>query len=441
MGLADLPFLTLPDPVTTGEGALDPLGLATIGDRLADQVLPGLRARMLRPRFLTAIAVSAAVCEGLEDRISSDNVTPAYIVFEWLLVEGFVRAAHKETTKGTPGTLKAQAVKESGEPMCARTYLRGPSIFGFHGVYKPLARHLGIVDDDLRLSDNGYALLKEWQREQGLEGFLESSVASGRGTAMRRLLRFAVEDGLREGSSKRSGGWQGWQMLADHLAPSTIGPGEATFIYRLLLDDRGGTRGEVFHLLESSPPDELPESTVVRDILLGRSSSDLKIRLRAISNFEAVGTLLEDAFDWIRYLSSTAGARAITEADYGRQPDVNRIASTLNNCFRLAETALANAPLLIQQQFAELSRSFDRVKNPADLFNAVLAHHDDVQKAKKPDGKRDWFERASDGATFVRVPYRLTAPVKPRDWWNRPYRIDTARSFLADLQSGVHGPE
>ena len=63
MGLADLPFLTLPDPVTTGEGALDPLGLSTIGERLADQVLPGLRARMSRPRFLTAIAVSAAVCE------------------------------------------------------------------------------------------------------------------------------------------------------------------------------------------------------------------------------------------------------------------------------------------------------------------------------------------------------------------------------------------
>ena len=100
------------------------------------------------------------------------------------------------------------------------------------------------------------------------------------------------EDGLRQGSSKRSGGWQGWQMLADHLVPSTIGPGEAKFIYRLLLDDRGGTRGEVFRLLESSPPDELPESTVVRDILLGRSSSDLKMRLRAISSFETVGTLL-----------------------------------------------------------------------------------------------------------------------------------------------------
>ena len=38
--------------------------MATIGDRLADQILPGLRARMSRPRFVTAIAVAAAACEG-----------------------------------------------------------------------------------------------------------------------------------------------------------------------------------------------------------------------------------------------------------------------------------------------------------------------------------------------------------------------------------------
>ena len=72
-----LPILTLPDPVTTGEGVLDPLGLATIGERLAEQILPGLRARMQRPRFVTAIAACAAVCDGSEDRIASDNVTPA----------------------------------------------------------------------------------------------------------------------------------------------------------------------------------------------------------------------------------------------------------------------------------------------------------------------------------------------------------------------------
>ena len=72
-----LPFLTLTDPKTTGEGVLDPLGLSLVADQLADEILPGLRARMVRPRFLTALAVSAAVYEGIEDQLASDGVTPA----------------------------------------------------------------------------------------------------------------------------------------------------------------------------------------------------------------------------------------------------------------------------------------------------------------------------------------------------------------------------
>jgi hypothetical protein len=436
VGVADLPFLTLPDPVTTGEGALDPLGLSTIGDRLAEQVLPGLRARMARPRFLTAIAVSAAVCDGLEDRIASDNVTPSYIVFEWLLVQAFVRASDQQNTQRTPGTQKAQEAKESGEPMCARAYLRVPSVFGFHGVYKPLARNLGIVDDGLRLCENGYALVKEWQAEQGLEGFLASSVASGRGTPVRQLLRSAVEDGLREGFSKRSGSWQGWSLLADHLAPAKIGAREAAFVYRLLLDSRGGSRGEVFDLLKSTPADDLSESAVVRDMLLPGASGELQSRLRAIVEYEAVGTLVEDAFDWIRYLSSKAGARAITTADYAAKPDVHGICSDLGLALRRAESALTKSPLSLQQEFATLSKSFDRSRTPADLFESVLSHHHEVQQAKQPEGKRDWFERTTDGATFVRVPYRLADPVQPRDWWSRPYRIDTARSFWKDLRIG-----
>ena len=440
VGTGVLPFLTLPDPATTGEGALDPLGLSTIGDRLAECVLPGMRARMLRPRFLTAIAVSAAVCDGLEDRVARDDVTPPYLVFEWLVVEAFVRVADKDSTKGTPGTLKAQAAKESGEPMCARAYLRVPSVFGFHGVYKPLARHLGIVDDDLRLSDNGYALLKESQQEQQLEGFLASSVISGRGTSLRQLLRSAIEDGLREGCSKRSAAWQGWRLLADHLAPKHIGLREAGSIYRLLHEPRGGTRGEVFRLIESSSHGKLPESMIVRDALLPRASEDLATGLRAIVEFEIVGTLLEDAFDWIRHLSSIAGARAITAGDYSRQEGVAQLVAACANAFRRAETALAPLPLSIQKEFAVLAKAFDGVRTAADLFESVLSHHHEVQQAKMPEGKRDWFERSSDGSTFVRVPYRVTKPVEPRGWWSRPYRVDTVRSFWMDLHKGAYGP-
>jgi hypothetical protein len=158
-----LPFLTLSDPLVSGEGALDPLGLAMISERLADEILPGLRARMSRPRFLSAIAVAAAICENLEDRLAADGITPAFLVFEWLVVEAFIREGRREETRGTPGTLKAQEVRDNGDALSHRTYLKTPNVFGFHGVYKPLARDLGIVDDDLRLADKGYELLKIWQ--------------------------------------------------------------------------------------------------------------------------------------------------------------------------------------------------------------------------------------------------------------------------------------
>jgi hypothetical protein len=213
-----LPILTLPDPLTSGEGALDPLGLGTIGERLADLILPGFRARMQRPRFLTAIAACAAVCEGMEDRIATDNVTPSYIVFEWLLVEAFARKADRAKTRATPGMNKAHDAQKVGQPMSASAYLRVPTIFGFHGVYKPLARNLGIVDDDLRLGDNGYELLKVWQTERGLDGFLASTMSPGPGKQFRTLLRSAVEDGLHDGYIRRSYSWPGWSLLAEHLA-------------------------------------------------------------------------------------------------------------------------------------------------------------------------------------------------------------------------------
>jgi hypothetical protein len=435
------PILTLPDPLTTGEGALDPLGLATLGDRLAEQILPGLRARMHRPRFLTAMAVCAQVCQDIEDKIAADQATPAHIVFEWLLVEGFVRAADRSDTIGTPGVLKAQAVRDSGEPMRASSYLRTPGVFGYHGVYKPLARHLGIVDDDMRLGDTGYALLKDWQLEQGLPGFLPAASGNGAGRTVCDALRSAVEDALGKGCTTRSSQWKGWTLLASHLAPAKIGDAESAVIHRLLLDPRAGTRGEVFRILEQNlTPDEMPEAGVIQDVLIPRASAELKATLHAIAAYETACTFLEAAFEWIQYLSSKAGARAITGGDFGSIVDVQRISQSLPEALRRAEDAVAPISWLVQKELAQTVKAFDSIKTPGDLFEGILSRHHDIQQAKKPDGKRDWFERAPDGSTFVRVPYRVTKEPEASDHWNRPYRVNTVRSFLSDLTVGAYEP-
>jgi hypothetical protein len=61
------PFLTAYDPPGTSEGTLDPLGLYQIADQLAVKLVPAVRERMQRIRFLTAIVVGAIVTKGLEN--------------------------------------------------------------------------------------------------------------------------------------------------------------------------------------------------------------------------------------------------------------------------------------------------------------------------------------------------------------------------------------
>ena len=61
-----IPYRSESDPEVQGEGSIDPLGLATVADHLADWILPGITARMWRPRFLTAMVVASAVVEPYE---------------------------------------------------------------------------------------------------------------------------------------------------------------------------------------------------------------------------------------------------------------------------------------------------------------------------------------------------------------------------------------
>jgi hypothetical protein len=423
----------------SGEGALDPLGLAMVGDRLADQILPGLRARMSRPRFLTAIAVSAAVCENLEDRLAADGITPAYLVFEWLVVEAFVREGERQATRGTPGTQKAQEVRDSNDAMSHRTYLKTPTVFGFHGVYKPLARHMGIVDDDLRLADKGYELLKAWQTEQRLEGFLESAAVAGEGRAVRQVLRSAVEEGLAAGHTVRQGGWRGWSILARHLPPANAGVSEAALLARLLEDAEAEPRGEVFRLLrEAGDTGDAGEKPIVDSFLIRKCSRELADRLNAIVAYEDACSVLEEAFDWIRFLSTHSRERPIDAKTFAVESRTGTLSRELAGRLAAAEQALAVSPLGVQQLFAQLAKGFDSVRDAAGLFEAVLARHDEVQKAKPPEGKRSWFERSPDGATFVRVPYRRIERPESDRGWTRPYRIHTVLSFLDDLRA-PHG--
>lgn len=156
------PFLTSYDPPGTSEGTLDPLGLYQIADQLAMQLVPAVRERMQRIRFLTAMAVGALVTERLDDDPRQRDASP-YLIWEWLVVEALMREMGDDPNIwGVPGTLVARRALGQHGYLDARSYLKTPRVFGFHGVYKRRATHLGIVDVHLGPGPNAEGLVDAW---------------------------------------------------------------------------------------------------------------------------------------------------------------------------------------------------------------------------------------------------------------------------------------
>jgi hypothetical protein len=167
-----LPELSDPDPEIAGEGSLDPLGLAALADRLANELVPDVRARMNRVRFLTALTVGAVVTEELVYLPPTDGESMPSVCFEWLVLESFVRK-NKQTQAleaiGIPGTSKASAVLAKGQRLTAANYLKAPRVFGFFGVYLPLAIGLRLVDDARLPGERWTELTRVWETENELD--------------------------------------------------------------------------------------------------------------------------------------------------------------------------------------------------------------------------------------------------------------------------------
>src|SRR3990172_2279583 len=224
------PFLTAYDPPGTSEGTLDPLGLYQIADQLAVQLVPAVRERMQRIRFVTAMAVGALVTEGLEDDPRNRDASP-YLVWEWLVVEALLRTDGDDRRLwGVPGTVVGRrALKQYGY-LDARSYLKTPRIFGFHAVYKRLATHLGLVNVHLEPGPNTEGLVHAWARGLGLSGFREAKSLLGE-------LSAAVRRSLKEKPPRTNPGWgaRGWDELAKAFNPPMSKAQEKRYLRNLLL--------------------------------------------------------------------------------------------------------------------------------------------------------------------------------------------------------------
>lgn len=418
-----IPFVTLPDPKVKAEGSIDPLGVGNMADRLADMMLPGITARMYRPRYLTAMAVSTLVTEGLER--SPKGLRPD-IAFEWGLV--LAMAGLDDAPSGVPGMRKAQQTLREGAPMSSRHYLKTPTVFGFHGVYRTLAVELGIVTKTGELRSEGERLVAAWQSALDLPGFLEARAGS-QGGDLRSKLRKMVE-GTLEAEQLASVPGQLGSSLTAALRPDRMTRAEAEIVRALLDREEGGLRAELIALHdqpESQTALEAGEHAFFR-AARPKMSAALGVVADAVFGLEGVARPMADIFDAARYVSAQQPNRPVSgsmlEAARPELPD---------DLAASAKRAVEACPQVeVSQEVSRLAAQLAEASGAVACFDATMSRHEYAQQRKPPDGKRPWFERVQDGFV-VRTRYRLNDEVTPSHRFVNQYRSWAVQSFLADL--------
>lgn len=428
-----LPFLTERDEAESAEGGIDPLGLYLIADVLGVKLVPGIRERQMHPRFLTALAVSLDLCCVFdEDTVAADGVSEPWLVFEWHLVEGLVRSSAAGQTIGLPGSQKAARAIQDGVPLSGKRYLKNAAIFGFHAIYRLLARTLGIESGG-RLGDAGYQLLETWSKEQGLDGFVGSM--PGPGQALRRQWLDAILDGLKNGATARSPGWAGWTSFSRHLGIYNAGPREQQLLWNLLLKDETGHRGDTARFLVSAEGQRIWGETGSERRFheaLGCGASDqLRRLLGAIASYETFSRLCQDAFD--DSLCEMTRQRGKTSLHQLAQlPAVQEASRRVPEIF--AEVAERLEPFGEAARFRELFGRLAECDTPAAWFDRLAEHHRTTQKRKPPDGKNPWFDRFDNGDLIVRPLYHRDDGGRHNDSFVHAYRTRSLWSFAQDLK-------
>jgi hypothetical protein len=426
--------LSAKDEAEQSEGGLDPLGLAQVSESLAVRLVPGVRERMSHPRYLTAMAVGMEVCRRFqEDEIASDGITPPWLIFEWLMVEGLVRTQQGQDAFSLPGIQKATSAIRRNAPMSAARYLKTPTVFGFHGVYRGLARDLNIESAG-RIGETGYDLVNSWSRDQKLPGFAGSG--EGSGVSFREQLYWAVRESLEAGEVKRGKGWQHWQFFRDRLAPDRIGADEAGVLCRALLSDTDGFRKIILRFIASSVGQSIwkkmaSERAVHLKLREGEKNEDLRVLLDTILTYEKFSRYAQNAF--INILIALGRRDGKTNPkELSRLPCVTRATKEIPKMF--GEVIDKLEPYRETAHFAHTFGSLSERTDSATWVERLLQHHVDVQCRKPPLGKSPWFERFDDGSVVIRPLYRRDYKFSEEDEnYVHRYRTGSLNSFARDL--------
>ncbi len=428
--LTTLPFLTTYEPLGTGEGSLDPLGVYRIADQLAIQLVPAVRERMQRIRFLTAMAVGSLLVQDLEGDPPHGDATP-HLVWEWLVVEALTRGmADDASIWGVPGTHVTRTALAQHGYVDARSYLKTPRIFGFHGVYKALAVHLGLLDVHLGPGPNAERLAAEWARGLG--------EATGTKPVLKRW-QTAVRCSLNHSPPRTNARWSArvWHELAHAFAPEGARESEKRFVRELLLssDDRQlGALPEIWRLQVNYTDDTVPEEALHAD--LKRHAPEYAALVEAIGTYEVFARGLQDAFDVLRAEATGPDARGYVVPSIARHRAFRTSVDQLDRRFAAAHRALTEITTTAGSLHDLFDERFGKLGEPMDAATCALAlceRHEAVQRAKSAEGKRPWFDRIGGDRIYIRQAYRTKHPEIAPARYLHFYRGRPIRRFSADL--------
>ena len=426
-----LPFLTAADPPGTSEGSLDPLGLYQIADLLGTELVPAVRQRMLRVRFLSAMAVGAFVTEGLESDPRYREAAP-YLAWEWHVVEAIVRshdrAAENRSTWGVPGIGVTRRAVNHHDRLDARSYLATPRVFGFNGVYKRLAMHLGITDVHLAPGPMADRLVKAWSGS--FDRPVEPLIARWRA---------AVERALDQSPPATRPGWnrETWAELANAFLPDAACKEERKLLREMLTtrgDGRLGALPEIWDLQTEFPEDDLPERRLHER--LEKVDPSRGPLLTAIRAYETFSRSLQDAFDVLRFAAGHADTNGFDVPSIASKPEFRKAVEGLDSLYARASERLAALPPTPVSLEPLFTRRFSRFAEPlvaGDAAWALVQHHRQVQRDKSATGKLPWVDDLSGKRIHVRHAYRLDEFEPQPATYLHAYRGLPIRRFRSDL--------
>lgn len=425
--------MTSYDPPGSSEGTLDPLGLYQLADQLAVRLVPAVRERMSRIRFLTAMAVGAFVIDDLDDDPSKRDASP-YLVWEWLVVEALTRELGDDASIwGVPGMLMAKRALEQNGYLDARSYLKTPRIFGFNGVYKRLAVQLGLVDVNLAPGPNSQALVDAWARDLGFSSDVETQQKIWRWKA-------AVKNSLNEVPPRARPGWAKaeWTDLAVAFNPGTCKLREKRFLRNLLIqtgDGRLGALPAIWQLQGDYDDAGYREEQLHEH--LQKAEPGYQPLLEAIRAYEVFGRRLQDAFDVLKAEAALLDTKGFFIPDIARDTEFRECVENLHKHFERAQQALGELEGFggaLKNMFDARFGAFCEPLGAGACAIALCSLHEDVQRQKSTEGKRPWFDRIGPDRICVRHDYREARPKIDLQSYVHGYRGIPIRRFYKDLQ-------